>query len=40
VPALPLQFGQERLPLRHDLPTPGQHNEEILGPIRSAKAAD
>jgi crotonobetainyl-CoA:carnitine CoA-transferase CaiB-like acyl-CoA transferase len=40
VPALPLQFGQERLPLRHDLPSPGQHNEEILGPIRSAKAAD
>lgn len=40
VPALPLQFGQERLPLRHDLATPGQHNEEILGPIRSAKAAD
>jgi hypothetical protein len=37
VPALPVQFGAERLPLRHDLPSPGQHNEEILGPFREAK---
>ena len=37
VPALPMQFGAERLPLRHDLPSPGQHNEEILGPFREAK---
>jgi len=37
VPALPMQFGAERLPLRHDLPNPGQHNEEILGPFREAK---
>jgi crotonobetainyl-CoA:carnitine CoA-transferase CaiB-like acyl-CoA transferase len=34
VPALPMQFGAERLPLRHDLPSPGQHNAEILDPIR------
>jgi crotonobetainyl-CoA:carnitine CoA-transferase CaiB-like acyl-CoA transferase len=31
VPALPIQFGAERLPLRTPLPTPGQHNTEILG---------
>jgi crotonobetainyl-CoA:carnitine CoA-transferase CaiB-like acyl-CoA transferase len=37
VPALPMQFGAERLPLRHDLASPGQHNEEILGPILAAK---
>jgi len=37
VPALPMQFGAERLPLRHDLPSPGLHNEEILGPFREAK---
>jgi len=37
VPALPIQFGAERLPLRHDLAGPGQHNEEILGPIRGPK---
>jgi crotonobetainyl-CoA:carnitine CoA-transferase CaiB-like acyl-CoA transferase len=30
VPGLPIQFGGERLPLRSDLPAPGQHNEEIL----------
>jgi len=35
VPALPMQFGAERLPLRHDLPSPGQHNAEILDPIRN-----
>jgi hypothetical protein len=31
VPALPIQFGAERLALRSPLPTPGQHNTEILG---------
>ena len=33
IPGLPLQFGAERLGLRTDLPAPGQHNEEILGPL-------
>jgi crotonobetainyl-CoA:carnitine CoA-transferase CaiB-like acyl-CoA transferase len=37
VPALPMQFGAERLPLRYDLASPGQHNEEILGPICGSK---
>jgi crotonobetainyl-CoA:carnitine CoA-transferase CaiB-like acyl-CoA transferase len=37
VPALPMQFGADRLPLRHDLASPGQHNKEILGPILAAK---
>lgn len=37
VPALPMQFGAERLPLRLDLATPGQHTAEILDPIRKAK---
>jgi crotonobetainyl-CoA:carnitine CoA-transferase CaiB-like acyl-CoA transferase len=39
VPALPMQFGAERLPLRHDLPSPGQHNAEIFDPLRKAKNA-
>jgi crotonobetainyl-CoA:carnitine CoA-transferase CaiB-like acyl-CoA transferase len=30
VPALPIQFGSARLGLRSGLPTPGQHNDEIL----------
>jgi len=30
IPALPMQFGAERLALRLPLPAPGQHNEEIL----------
>jgi crotonobetainyl-CoA:carnitine CoA-transferase CaiB-like acyl-CoA transferase len=34
VPALPMQFGNERLPLRSGLPTPGQHNDEILGGLK------
>jgi crotonobetainyl-CoA:carnitine CoA-transferase CaiB-like acyl-CoA transferase len=33
VPGLPIQFGHERLPLRSGLPSPGQHNEEILGAL-------
>lgn len=31
VPALPVQFGAGRLPLRLDLPAPGQHTAEIFG---------
>ena len=31
VPALPIAFGDERLPLRLPLPRAGEHNEEILG---------
>ncbi|MES2713948.1 MAG: CoA transferase [Pseudomonadota bacterium] len=31
VPALPIQFGDTRLGVRHDLPRVGEHNEEILG---------
>jgi len=30
VPGLPIQFGDERLPLRSGLPAPGQHNDEVL----------
>ena len=33
IPALPMQFGDERLKLRLPLPRPGQHNEEILAPL-------
>jgi crotonobetainyl-CoA:carnitine CoA-transferase CaiB-like acyl-CoA transferase len=33
IPALPMQFGERRLGLRLPLPEPGQHNEEILGPL-------
>jgi len=33
IPGLPMQFGGERLPLRSPLPTPGQHNAEILAPL-------
>jgi len=39
VPALPMQFGDRRLGVRHDLASPGQHNEEILGPLRATDAA-
>jgi crotonobetainyl-CoA:carnitine CoA-transferase CaiB-like acyl-CoA transferase len=34
VPALPMQFGEQRLGVRLDLPKPGEHDEEILGPLR------
>jgi len=34
IPALPIQLGDTRLPLRTPLPKPGEHNEEILGPLR------
>ena len=30
VPGLPIQFGSTRLGLRHDVPQPGEHTEEIL----------
>ncbi|MGZ5049125.1 MAG: CaiB/BaiF CoA transferase family protein [Usitatibacter sp.] len=33
IPALPIQFGEERLPLRSPLPRPGEHNDEILGSL-------
>jgi len=39
VPALPMQFGDRRLGVRHDLASPGEHNEEILGPLRATDAA-
>jgi hypothetical protein len=28
-----MQFGDGRLGLRQPLPKPGEHNEEILGPL-------
>jgi crotonobetainyl-CoA:carnitine CoA-transferase CaiB-like acyl-CoA transferase len=34
IPGLPVQFGAERLPLRSELPAPGQHNAEILGELK------
>ena len=37
IPGLPMQFGDERLGLRLPLPKPGEHNEEILGPLDRAK---
>ncbi len=39
IPALPVQFGAERLGLRLPLPTPGQHNDEILGPLAPSARA-
>jgi len=33
VPGLPIQFGDERLALRTELPKPGEHNSEILSRI-------
>jgi crotonobetainyl-CoA:carnitine CoA-transferase CaiB-like acyl-CoA transferase len=40
VPALPMQFGERRLGVRHDLASPGQHNDEILGPLTPPPAAE
>ncbi len=40
VPALPMQLGERRLGIRHDLPSPGQHNEDILAPLRAARSAE
>ncbi len=34
IPALPIELDGERLGLRTPLPTPGEHNDEILGPLR------
>ncbi len=39
VPALPMQFGDQRLGVRLDLPKVGEHDEEILGPLRARPAA-
>ena len=33
IPGLPIQFGERRLGLRTPLPTPGEHNQEILGAL-------
>ena len=33
IPGLPIQFGDRRLGLRLPLPQPGEHNDEILGPL-------
>ena len=33
IPALPIAFGDARLPLRLPLPRPGEHNDEILGAL-------
>lgn len=33
VPALPIQFGGERLGLRRDVPQPGEHTDEILASL-------
>jgi crotonobetainyl-CoA:carnitine CoA-transferase CaiB-like acyl-CoA transferase len=34
IPALPIQFGDERLGIRMALPAPGQHNDEILDSLK------
>ena len=34
IPALPIQFGEARLPLRYDLPKPGEHNDEVFATLR------
>jgi crotonobetainyl-CoA:carnitine CoA-transferase CaiB-like acyl-CoA transferase len=36
IPGLPVQFGDGRLGLRLPLPAPGEHNEEVLGPLAKA----
>jgi crotonobetainyl-CoA:carnitine CoA-transferase CaiB-like acyl-CoA transferase len=37
IPALPIAFGDERLPLRLPLPRPGEHNDEVLGALTGRK---
>jgi crotonobetainyl-CoA:carnitine CoA-transferase CaiB-like acyl-CoA transferase len=37
IPALPIAFGDERLPLRLPLPRPGEHNDEVLGALAGRK---
>jgi crotonobetainyl-CoA:carnitine CoA-transferase CaiB-like acyl-CoA transferase len=39
IPALPMQFGAERLALRLPLPKPGEHSREILAPLGAAPSA-
>ncbi len=39
VPALPIQFGADRLGVRLDLPRIGEHDEEILSPLRTPSDA-
>jgi crotonobetainyl-CoA:carnitine CoA-transferase CaiB-like acyl-CoA transferase len=39
IPALPLQLGDRRPGLRLPLPKPGEHNDEILGPL-AARGGD
>jgi crotonobetainyl-CoA:carnitine CoA-transferase CaiB-like acyl-CoA transferase len=39
VPALPLTFDGARLPVRLDLPTVGEHDAEVLGPLRAGRDA-
>jgi crotonobetainyl-CoA:carnitine CoA-transferase CaiB-like acyl-CoA transferase len=34
VPALPITFSGERLGVRLDLPRVGEHDAEVLGPLR------
>jgi hypothetical protein len=34
-----MQFGDQRLPVRLDLPKVGEHDAEILGPLRDRPAA-
>ena len=34
IPALPIAYGGERLPLRLPLPQPGEHNDEVLGALK------
>ncbi|HET7730475.1 MAG TPA: CaiB/BaiF CoA-transferase family protein [Usitatibacter sp.] len=36
IPALPIQLGDARLGLRSPLPRPGEHNDDILGPLAAA----
>ena len=38
VPALPLQFGDHRLGLRHDIPQPGEHTQHVLRELGLAPA--
>ncbi len=39
VPALPIRFGEQRLGVRLDLPKTGEHDAEILGPLRGTRDA-
>lgn len=39
IPALPIELGGERLGVRLPMPRPGEHNEEILGPLEEPAAS-